>query len=140
MAAGSYLDTSVLFKLFLHEPGSERVMLWVAAQPEPLWVSELSDLEVTTTFLRDELQTGGQACAGSVSPGVSGGKLQRLAVDSRVFSTAVSIADRHAAEFRLRSLDVLHLATALRYGVPGMATFDNRLRTASRSAGLNVIF
>lgn len=60
MAAGSYLDTSVLFKLFLHEPDSDRVVLWASAQAEPLWVSDLSDLEVATTFTREELQPAGR--------------------------------------------------------------------------------
>ena len=56
------------------------------------------------------------------------------AVDDQVLTRARIVGDPH-----LRSLDAIHLATALIIGVDVMVTYDDRLAEASRAAGLDVL-
>ncbi len=56
-----------------------------------------------------------------------------------VYRLAEHIALQYGGLYMLRSLDVLHLATALDTGVNTFATYDGRLATAASKLGLSVL-
>ncbi|WP_311733206.1 PIN domain-containing protein [Granulicella mallensis] len=66
------------------------------------------------------------------------GLFQEFPVNDMIYLSARTLAERHAAAFLLRSIDILHLATALHHGATGMATFDNKLAKAAAALGLQV--
>lgn len=52
---------------------------------------------------------------------------------------AVGISREHTPRFGCRTLDVLHVATALELGLRSMVTFDRRQQQLARAAGLRVL-
>jgi predicted nucleic acid-binding protein len=59
-------------------------------------------------------------------------------MDAAVFESAQNIAQRYARQYGLRSLDILHLATAVRHGITSFGSFDDRQSDAAQALGLNV--
>lgn len=123
-----YLDTSAAVKLLVEEPESGAL------------AAHLDDLEEsTTTFSSTLLET----------------ELRRVAVRlaipqasaSEVLSR-VSLVEPNRSLFReagllpgdtLRSLDALHLATALRLDSPVVVAYDTRLLAAAHELGLDTL-
>lgn len=52
---------------------------------------------------------------------------------------AVTISREHTALLGCRTLDVLHVATALELGLRSMVTFDRRQQRLARAVGLRVV-
>jgi predicted nucleic acid-binding protein len=57
-----------------------------------------------------------------------------VAVDAALYEAALGCLRAH----RLRSLDAIHLAAALRIGCSRLVTFDTELGAAARKAGIEV--
>ena len=122
-----YLDTSAFLKLITTEEESPHLRSWFSRQ-ESVWSSQL----LYTEAIR----------AGA-----------RLGIDAEVIEEAieaVSLVLPSAATFfaaarlqplTLRSLDAVHLATAMEIGddLEGMVVYDERLASAARAASLAVI-
>ncbi len=55
------------------------------------------------------------------------------------YASAQMIAEQYSGPYKLRSLDILHLATALHYKVDSIATFDKKLAAVAAAFGLEVL-
>lgn len=124
-----YLDTSAFMKLVVEEASSKRMRTWHASQWGHLVSSELMRVEALRTARKLE--------GGFLGPTRQALRAVHLVAVSR------SVCDM-AAELSLdeiRSLDALHLASALLLGdeLAGIVTYDERLTAAARSAGLEVL-
>jgi predicted nucleic acid-binding protein len=127
-----YLDTSAVAKLFIAEQETSDLRQWLANQPEPQLVcSALLGVELLRLL---EL----------VSPAAVATAEQFLANDVDIVEiTPPVLADAAVVPPpRLRTLDAIHLATALdlRDAVDVMLTYDKLLVEASRVVGLTVAF
>jgi uncharacterized protein len=139
MREGSYLDTSFLFKFYLIEPDSEEAVAWFQRNRSSVFVSPLSDIELITSFLRqDSIVAGGRAVENYLED-LRANVYVKLEMDAEVFVVAADVARRYSRDYKLRSLDILHLATALRYGIPAIGTYDKRLAEAAMAMGLRVL-
>jgi len=124
-----YLDTSALLKLVRVETQTAELTSWLADQPDaPLVSSALSQVEVLRACRRidERLLERGRAVLAV---------LDLVPIDDDVLDAAADIPDRS-----LRSLDALHLASALSLD-PDLETFvayDTRLVTAAEAVGLAV--
>ena len=124
-----YLDSSALLKLVRAETDTADLTAWLADRPDaPLVSSALAEVEVLRACRRiDERLVGlGRAVLAM---------LDVVPVDGQVLGTAAELPDPG-----LRSLDALHLASALALD-PDLQTFvayDARLVAAARAAGLMV--
>ncbi len=123
----AYVDTSVLVAVLApddahHVPALE----WLARHPEDLVTSVIAEVELGRALLRREAPTALRSLAGRLLAGC-----ELVEVTSEIRSTAVGI--RPAS---VRSLDALHIATALVAGLADFATFDMRQRVAAEEAGL----
>ena len=128
VAAVVYLDASAIVRLVLEEPGSEALLVYLHEHPVRV-TSALSTAEVVRAVRR------------------SGGTLDRLvratAVLDRIDRVDLS-RDllRRAGELEppsLRTLDAIHLATALEVGpLAGFVAYDVRLAAAAAAYGLTV--
>lgn len=122
-----YLDTSAFLKLLLHEEHSPSMRAWYAVGRD-CWSSQLLQTEV----LRAASQRG-------LDPHTVDALLDRMAL---VLPTPATF--RRAAVLgpvRLRSLDALHIATALEL-VPelnGVVAYDVRVIDGATQAGLSVV-
>jgi len=131
-----YLDTSVLLQLYLRQPRAEEARE-VLATNEPKVASWLLAVEAVVVLRR----TLGDA---------AGTLLTRLDLDLKAFSLVdrlSEVAERVRQDPRLarcRSLDALHVATALELQAMAghavrLATFDTRLAEVAREVGLVVV-
>ena len=124
-----YLETSAAAKLMKREAESGAVRAYL---------QDLVDgehLVVAGRIMETELRR--LAVRQGMSQGLVAGVLELVDVvehDRDQFREAGMIGDQH-----LRSLDALHLVTALRVGADGMITFHERLEQACASAGLPVL-
>jgi uncharacterized protein len=123
-----YLDSSAIVKLVVREPESAALRRWLGGR-EPLVASALARTEVLRALL-----PAGEAF-------VARGRLvlQRLdiiRISDRILNAA-GVREPH----ELRSLDAIHLATALDLGrdLSAMATYDDRLAAAAAGAGIRVV-
>lgn len=128
-----YVDSSALLKRYIDERDSEVAVQWMATD-EVLVTSRLAEVEVRRNLTR--LLRG--------SPlGVARRQFQSdldafalVALDATTCRDAAGIAERTGC----RSLDALHLASALRAGrSTTMLTFDLRQGHVARDLGLRVV-
>ena len=122
-----YLDTSAFLKLLAEENDSAAMREW-AVLHDSLWSSQL---------LRTE------AVRAASHLGISDDDVETAleSVSLILPSVATLYTAGHLAPHSLRSLDAIHLATALEMGddLEGIVAYDERLITASRDASLVVV-
>ena len=125
-----YLDASALVKLVVTEPESGALMEFLRAWPDRV-SSALSLTEVPRAlrharFGRAERQRARQLLA----------RLALVDVDRRILAAAAALEPPE-----LRTLDAIHLATALavREDLAGLVTYDRRLATAAERVHLEVL-
>ncbi len=132
-----YVDASALVKLVIAEPESGALAAWMAGRD--LVSSAIAGVEVRRA-IRVARATDTAAAAPTTARSLARSTEELL---GRV--TLLTIEDRalhRAAELEppsLRTIDALHLATALTLRAPeGFVTYDRRLADAARMAGLVV--
>jgi predicted nucleic acid-binding protein len=126
-----YADASALVKLVVTEPESTELRDYLRRQPDPV-TSRIATVEVARAVAR---LTGGRGEDVEALRAV----LDRAVVvelDDQLAAAAARIAPQ-----QLRSLDAIHLATALsvRDQVSALITYDIRLADAARDHGLTVL-
>ena len=134
-----YLDTSALLKAFIAEDGTSEVRTWMHAA-EVQASSAIAGLETASALARLVREGAGKAAIGKAKAafGEAWKDFAQVEVDE-VLGEAARLVELHP----LRSLDALHLASALRIQRSGhevhFACFDDRLRVAARKEGLKVL-
>ncbi|MBA2497538.1 MAG: type II toxin-antitoxin system VapC family toxin [Acidimicrobiia bacterium] len=123
--AGTYLDSSAIVKLAINEPQSDSLRRYIRRR-RPLVSSALARTEVLRALL-DEGDTG-LARGREVLA-----RLDLVRVNDRVLNAAGTISPED-----LRSLDAIHLATALELGddIRQLVTYDDRMTAAATALGL----
>jgi predicted nucleic acid-binding protein len=127
-----YLDASALVKLVSDEAESAAARAFVARHSARL-TSRIAAVEVGRALLRKGSESVPLATdvANAAFSGVS-----IVELDAAIATRAASLSPTS-----LRSLDAIHLASALALGgeLDEFVTYDLRLADAARAAGLNVI-
>ena len=126
----AYVETSALLKLLLPEPEGDALLLELGRWPD--WVtSALTALECRRALMRERANASVRARADHL---LGGCVLVRI--DAAVLRLAEHIGPRE-----LRSLDAIHLATALSMGdyPEAFITYDDQLAAAARALKLNVL-
>ena len=124
-----YLDSSALMKLVRHEAETDALRQWLDLRREqPVVSSELGRVEV----LRAARRVGGPVLAEARAVV---GDLDLVPLDRAVQDVACDIGDP-----LLRTLDALHLASALLLGneLTAFVAYDRRLADGAQAAGLSV--
>jgi len=124
-----YLDSSALMKLVRREAETEALREWLDRRREqPVVASELGRVEVLRAARRvgDPVLAEARAVVGD---------LDLVPLDRAVQDVACDIGDP-----LLRTLDALHLASALLLGdaLTAFVAYDHRLAGGARAAGLVV--
>jgi predicted nucleic acid-binding protein len=125
-----YLDSSALLKLLYEEPESTALADWLTTQADnPLLSSELANVEVLRACRRINPDALPEAKA------LLGG-LDFIPLTGAVIAEAADVGD-----ITLRSLDAIHLASALsiRADLLTFVAYDHRLGTAATAAGLQLL-
>lgn len=124
-----YIDTSALVKLVVHEAETAALRSWFAQTERGAVSSDLARAELMRAVRRASPQRVVVA---------------RAALDSLTLIEATTAIFESAGRLEpplLRTLDALHLATALDLGdeLQGFVTYDERLADAARAHGLAVV-
>jgi uncharacterized protein len=124
-----YLDSSAIVKLVQRERESRDLMTFLSDSRERV-TSVVAAVEVLRAARRTASSTRAVRRAGEVLDGLG---LVELDVSIRARAAAIEPAG-------LRTLDAIHLATAIDLGddVSAFVTYDGRQANAARSAGLTV--
>ena len=124
-----YLDTSALTKLVVTERETSALRAWLA---------ETDRAPVSCDLARAELMRAVRRVTPDRVPQA------RAVLDSVALGSVPALLFEQAGRFdpvSLRSLDAIHLASALNLGddLDGLVTYDDRLAVAARHCGVTVI-
>jgi predicted nucleic acid-binding protein len=138
-----FLDTSALVKLYIAEPGSER-MRETAAQGEPVAASVLAFAEIHATFSRRRREEFEEFLSATELEQLRLGfaddweQLTQVPVGAAVLQLVPRLCERYP----LRGADAVHLASALLLHEEGLevtfACSDRRLLEAAAAEGLSL--
>jgi predicted nucleic acid-binding protein len=144
-AERTYADPSALLKLYVHERESAAISAWRARIGGPLPITEHGRLEIVNGIC---LAAFRKAISGDASidalasfdEDIAEGRYVQADVLWRAaLRRASEVARAHTATIGCRTLDVLHVATALELGLREFVTFDRRQHQLARAIGLKVI-
>lgn len=126
-----YLDSSALVKLVLPEPETEALIEVLSGWPERV-TSVLARVEVPRAVRR---ASAGEAAYSRAENVVA--RIGLIRLDEEMVLGAAARLDPP----ELRSLDAIHLATALSVGddLGAMISYDARLAEAARRSGINTL-
>ena len=139
VTAALYLDTSALLKAFIAEDGTSEVRAWMQAADVHA-SSAIAGLETASALARLAREGGSKAVISKAKAAFEEAwkDFAQVEVDEILGESA-----RLVASHPLRSLDAIHLASALRIQRSGhaihFACFDDRLRAAARKEGLEIL-
>jgi predicted nucleic acid-binding protein len=126
-----YLDASALVKLVAREAETDALMAWLRDRPVRM-TSVLSKIEVMRAARRVAAETEDRSVVGRASAVIAS---VAVAGVSDAIAARAGVAD----PLTLRSLDAVHLATAVLAGpLDSFVAYDERLADAARVAGINV--
>jgi predicted nucleic acid-binding protein len=132
VAARLYVDASALVKLVLREPETEALRAYLMARLAPM-TSRIATVEVRRAIGR------------AIERDMEGPQEEALLaiwerVDVIELDAAIAASAARMAPPTIRSLDAIHLASALAVGdeLDAFVTYDMRLADAAARAGLTV--
>jgi predicted nucleic acid-binding protein len=140
-----YVDPSALLKLYIHEPESAAMNAWRGRVRGALPITLHSRLEIANGIslaaFRKAITTGAMADALlSFEEDLAEGRYIEMDVLWRaILRRAADISRTYTPRLGCRSLDVLHIASALELGLRDFVTFDGRQRQVARAVGLKSI-
>ncbi len=125
----AYFDTSALVKLAVAEPETRALRDWIAQETLRPASSALAGVE-----LRRAARRHGQSALATAADVMSG--INVIAIRPEILDGAAALDPP-----TLRTLDAIHLATALRIGssLAAFVAYDQRLAEAAQAAGLPVV-
>ena len=123
----TYIDSSALVKAVLREPESDELLRHFRQTRPSLIASSLLKVETTRAIRQVE------PIKGLAELNVALEEIVLVAVTETILRRAANL------EPALRSLDAVHLATALDVGAEAMIVYDRRLADAARGYGLTVM-
>lgn len=127
-AGGSvlYADASALVKLVVEEPESATLARVVAERAQPLATSAVSLVELLRAVRVAAAGGGAVAVARTLLSGIALVELDRRLLEAAVPYTST----------RVRTLDAVHLVSALEVQARTMLVYDRRLAEAAEAAGI----
>jgi hypothetical protein len=141
----TYADPSVLLKLYIHEPASASVSRWRARIRGGLPLTPHGRLEIVNgiclaAFRRAISLAAMDDALASFDEDLSDGRYIIVDVLWRAtLERARELGRRQTPALGCRSLDVLHVATAVELELRAFVTLDTRQRQLASAVGLKVL-
>ena len=137
-----YFDTGLVLKLIVNEPLSERLQKWLQRRCVPVPYTRLIELELENTLqaksFRKEIDARQiKSCQKLLATLLAEGKLFRpeLSLDE-VMLDALELMPKVTSVTGCRTLDLLHVASAMKLGYEEFVTTDKRQAGAAEALGL----
>ena len=141
----TYLDSSAIVKLYVREVQSARVATFTQSLTHPIFCSHLHDLEIRNGLrlkvFRGEsnIQTVHASLLLMDEDHKSGVLVRPDLIWLDVFRRAETLAKELSSSMGVRSLDLLHIASALILQAGRFLTFDDRQHAVAKKAGLQIV-
>lgn len=139
----TYLDTSALVKLYVPEADSESLSQWLRKYNQPIPYTSLHELELKNAlslkrFWREITSAQVSQVERAINADLTNGILQRSLFNwPEVFSQAISLAATYTPKVGCRSLDILHVSSAMALACRHLITFDDKQKKLAKKAGLS---
>lgn len=136
-----YADTSFLVSLYTPDANSRKAAEQVRAIDGAIWLTPFGEFELSTALelrlFRRELSVSAiRAAHSAFHDDMESGVFSRKPMPVGVFDRAGQIARKHTARLGVRTLDVLHVASALMLGATDFYTFDRNQSKLATAQGL----
>lgn len=138
-------DSSLVVALYLNEADSPRADAACASVPPPIRLTDWHRVEISNAFQRAVKNgriTSEQAALlwQNFTEDVAMGRFEISQVDhAAVLARTLTLTRKHTASTGTRSLDLIHIASALEIGATDFLSFDNRQRQTAAAEGLKVM-
>jgi predicted nucleic acid-binding protein len=139
-----YVDTSVIVKLYVKEEYSRAASNWLKKNNEALPLTSFHELELINAIhlkqFRAEITLDEtRLILSRFEEHEKSGIYYRPQLDwSAIFIHAIDLSKKHSASIGSRSLDILHVASALSINADRLLTVDDRQTRLAALAGLKV--
>ena len=140
-----YVDTSVIVKLYFREELSREASNWLKRNNEAIPLTRFHELEFTNAIqlkqFRSEITEDETLRINTrFKEHENKGIFYRPQLDwSEIFNNAVDLSKKHTAIIGARSLDILHIASALSIKAEKFLTVDGRQTEVATLAGLKIV-
>jgi uncharacterized protein len=140
-----YVDPSALLKLYLHEPQSRAMVTWRIKQRGSLLITHHGRVEIINALglalYRSIISATVHAAAmNAVQDDLTQGRNQLTDVAWRsVLNTAAEISRLYTPTTGCRTLDVIHVASAMELDLKRFVTYDQRQEQLAKAIGLKVV-
>jgi predicted nucleic acid-binding protein len=137
-----YFDTSVLIKSYVMEPRSEEAIENINQAGTGFPISHITTLEMTNALqlkvFRNEIsQQVASRYLRAFEYDIESGYMYYPPHDiGSIFLRAQKLSLDHSITLGSRSLDILHVASALEFGCDTLITFDQKQERLAKEAGL----
>ena len=141
----AYADSGLLASLYLEESTSQIATDTVSSQSAQMLMTWLTKLEVENAFHR-------AAFRGKITPdearalitqfrsNIETAAYEHLIPDPEaMYIESSRLADLYTASLGVRTLDLLHVATAVMFGASCFLSLDHRQRAVATALGLHVL-
>jgi len=139
-----YLDTSVLFSLYVPDANTPAAISKTRAASRPLFCSDFAEFEFVNAlslrlFRRELSPSEIKEVLSFFRQDLESGSLRYAAIPSAAFQRAKDIARQHTPNLGTRSLDILHVASAMALGASQFITFDEKQAKLASALGLRLL-
>ncbi len=140
----TYVDPSALRRLYVHDPRSRAFCAWVARLRGPLPLTLHGKAEVVNSielavFRRDITAAIAEGALADMASDLREGRLALVDVPwRRTFERAAELSRAYTPSLGTRTLDVLHVASALELGSRVFVTYDERQAALAKLVSLRV--
>lgn len=139
----AYADTGFLISLYGEDDLSSTATALVKSKPvfivTPLGEAEFTNALELRVFRKQWTRAQARAVREQFRYHQGAGVLRLEALPGEVWQVALSLSGRHTARFGSRTLDLLHVASALVFKPDVFYTFDERQRRVARAERLRVL-
>jgi predicted nucleic acid-binding protein len=140
----TYVDPSALRRMYVHDNRSRAFCEWRARLGGSLPLTlhgrgELVNSICLAVFRREISMEACQGALADVEGDLAAGHLHLADLHWRkALQRAVDLSGEHTPKLGTRTLDVLHVASALVLGCPSFVTYDERQAALAQAVGLRV--
>lgn len=139
----SYADTGFLFSLYGRDANSAAAIELAKSQPTflvtPLIETEFANAVELRLFRNEWMEGQARMVQDLFDQHQKTGLLQAASLSDAIWEEAVSLSRRYSRSFGTRTLDVLHVATALILKAEVFFTFDKRQHKLAMAIHVRVL-
>jgi len=139
----AYADTSFLVSLYVLDANSARAAAQMKQVELPMLLTPLGEVELSNALylrlFRNELVASKIGAAQALfTKDIEGGILELRSLSQAAYDRAKVMARKHTPRLGTRTLDILHVASALVLKADAFYTFDHNQRRLAEAEGLAV--